>query len=141
MLQYFIAEQTYLYFQSTITDTSHILSTITLAKYLSTQCAEAFKPHDIGTYLFSITPSFPMSNQDQVKHWLGSVNIGLDQLISVWISLYWFRLVNIGLDRLILVWISYYRSRSVNISLDGLNVKKYWLISVKCWLRLTDINR
>ena len=39
MLQYFITEQTF------------IPSTITLAKYLSTQCAEAFKPHDIGTEL------------------------------------------------------------------------------------------
>ena len=39
----------YLHFPSTITDTNHIGSTITLAKYLSTQCAEAFKPHDIGT--------------------------------------------------------------------------------------------
>ena len=52
----------YLYFPSTITDTSDIPSTITLAKYLSTYCAEAFKPHDVGTYLFSITPTFPMSN-------------------------------------------------------------------------------
>ena len=37
MLQYFIAEQTFLnnlYFPSTITDTSHIPSTIALAKYL-----------------------------------------------------------------------------------------------------------
>ena len=52
----------YLYFPSTITDTSHILSAITQTKYLTTQCAKAFKPHDIGIYLFSITPSFPMSN-------------------------------------------------------------------------------
>ena len=39
MLQYFIAELTffkYLYFPSTITDTSHIPSAITLAKHLST---------------------------------------------------------------------------------------------------------
>ena len=37
MLQYFIAEQTpkYLHFPLTITDTSHIPSVITLAKYLS----------------------------------------------------------------------------------------------------------
>ena len=37
MLRYFIAEQTfkYLHFPSTITDTSHILSVITIAKYLS----------------------------------------------------------------------------------------------------------
>ena len=54
----------YLYFPSTIIDTSHIPSTMTLAKY----CAEAFKPHDIGTYLFSLTPSF--SNE-----LLGSVKI------------------------------------------------------------------
>ena len=105
MLQYFIAEQTdiysyiylfkYLYFPSTIADTSHIPSTITLAKYLSSQFAEAFKPHDIDTYIFSITPSLPMGNQDQLKYRLGSVNIGLD----------WLGLVNIGLDWLILVWI------------------------------------
>ena len=57
MLLYFIAEQTFLHFPSTITDTGHIPSTIRLAKYLSTWCAEAFKPHDIGTYLFSITPN------------------------------------------------------------------------------------
>ena len=64
MLQYFIAEQTfkYLHFLSTITDTSHIPSVIALAKYLSKYCAEAFKPHDIDVYLFSITPGFPMSN-------------------------------------------------------------------------------
>ena len=62
-----------------------------------------------------------MSNYDQLKYLLGSVNIGLGQLGSI----------NIGLDRLISVWIDYYRSRSVNISLDGLNVKKYWLISVR----------
>ena len=38
MLQYFIAELTFfkIYFPSTITDTSHISSTITLTKYLST---------------------------------------------------------------------------------------------------------
>ena len=51
----------YLNFPSTITYTSHIPSIITLAKYLSKKCAEAFKPHDIGMDLFSITPSFPMS--------------------------------------------------------------------------------
>ena len=52
------------------------------------------------------------------------------------------------MDQLTSVWIGYYRSRLVNISLDGLNVKKVsvnigkdGLISVKCWLRLTDINR
>ena len=62
-----------------------------------------------------------MSNQDQLKYLFGSVNISLGQLGSI----------NIGLDRLILVWIRYYRSRSLNISLDGLNVKKYQLISVR----------
>ena len=51
----------YSHFPSTIRDTSHIPSTTTLAKYLSTYCADAFKRHDIGTYLFPITPSFPMS--------------------------------------------------------------------------------
>ena len=54
-----------------------------------------------------------MSYQDQLKYLFGSVNISLGQLGSI----------NIGLDRLILVWIRYYRSRSVNISLDGLNAK------------------
>ena len=35
----------YLYFTSIITDTTHILSTITQTKlYLSTYCAESFKP-------------------------------------------------------------------------------------------------
>ena len=52
-----------------------------------------------------------MSNKDQVKYRLGSVNIGLDCLI--------------------LVWIGYYRSRLVNVSLDGLNVTRYWLILVR----------
>ena len=33
-------------------------------------------------------------------------------------------MVNIGLSQLISVWIGYYRSRLVNISLDGLNIKK-----------------
>ena len=63
MLQYFTAEQTfkYLRFPSTIADTSHISSVITLAKYFSKWCAEVFKPHAIDIYLFSITPSFPMS--------------------------------------------------------------------------------
>ena len=52
-----------------------------------------------------------MSNKDQVKYQLGSVNIGLDWLI--------------------LVWIGYYQPRLVNISLDGLNVKNYRLILVR----------
>ena len=78
-----------------------------------------------------MTPSFPMSNYDQVKYRLGLVNIGLDRLESVNIGLDRLGSINIGLDRLILVWIGYYRSRSVNISLDGLNVRKYWLISVR----------
>ena len=52
-----------------------------------------------------------MIGLDKLNYRLGSVNIGLDQLISVWIG--------------------YYQSRSVNISLDGLNVKKYRLISVR----------
>ena len=58
MSQSFIAEKTfkYLHFPSTITDTSHIPSVITLAKYLSKYCAETFKPHDIDIYPFSITP-------------------------------------------------------------------------------------
>ena len=73
----------YLHLPSTITDTSQIPSTRTLAKYLNTQCAEAFKPYNIGTYHFFITPSFLMGNQDQLKYQLGSVNIGLDQLILV----------------------------------------------------------
>ena len=82
MLQYFIAEQIlYLCFPSTITDTSHIPSTVTLAKYLSA-CAEAFKLHVIGTYLFSITSSFIMSNQDHSKYQLGLVTIGFDWLRS-----------------------------------------------------------
>ena len=48
----------YLHFQSTITDTSHIPAAITPAKYLSTQWTEAFKPQDIGTYLFFYNLSF-----------------------------------------------------------------------------------
>ena len=52
-----------------------------------------------------------MIGLDKLNYRLGSVNIGLDQLISVWIG--------------------YYQSRLVNISLDGLNVKKYWLILVR----------
>ena len=52
-----------------------------------------------------------MSNLDQLKYWLGLVNVSLGWLMTVWISCY--------------------QSRLVNISLDGLNVKKYWLISVK----------
>ena len=67
--------------KTVISDISQIPSTITLTKKLSTWCAEAFKVH--GTYLFSINPSFPMSNQDQSKYELGLVNIGLDQLILV----------------------------------------------------------
>ena len=43
--------------------------------------------------------SFPMSNEDRLKYQLGSVNIGLDQLIQL-------GSVNIGLDQLIFVWIS-----------------------------------
>ena len=78
MLQYFIAEQTFLniYTPSTITDTSQVPSTTKL--YLSTECAEAFKPHYIGTYIFFLTPSFPIIASDQVKYQLRSVNIGLD---------------------------------------------------------------
>ena len=47
MLQYFIAEQTFLtfYFPLTIAVTTHIPSTITLTKlYLSALCAKGFKP-------------------------------------------------------------------------------------------------
>ena len=70
--------------KTVISDISQIPSTITLTKKLSKKLsAEAFKVHDIGTYLFSMNPSFPMSNQDQSKYELGLVNIGLDQLILV----------------------------------------------------------
>ena len=75
MLQYFIAEQTslnLLYFPSTITNNSHIPSTITLTKlHLSIQCAEDFKPHYMGTYISFLTPSFPMIGLDQLKCWFG----------------------------------------------------------------------
>ena len=86
MLQYFIAEQTFLniYTPSTITDISQVPSTTKL--YLSTECAEAFKPHYIGTYIFFLTPKFPIIGLDQLKYWLGSVNINFDWLISVWIG-------------------------------------------------------
>ena len=45
-------------------------------------------------------------------------------------------MVNIGLDQLILVWIGYYQSRSVNINLDrckkvSVNIGKDQLISAK----------
>ena len=50
---------------------------------------------------------------------------GLDQLKYRIVS------VNIGLDQLILVWISYYWSRLFNISLDGLNIKNYWLMLLR----------
>ena len=62
-----------------------------------------------------------MSGLDQFKYRLGSVSIGLNQLISVGIGYYWLR--------------------SVNIGLDGLNIKEYWLKLVRNWLRVTDINR
>ena len=48
-----------------------------------TQCAETFKPHYIGTYTFFLTPKFLMIGLHQSKYRLGSVNIGLDRLISV----------------------------------------------------------
>ena len=46
MLQYFTAEQTfkYLHFPSAITDTSHIPSVITLAKYLSNSVQKLSSP-------------------------------------------------------------------------------------------------
>ena len=48
-----------------------------------------------------------MTGLDQLKYQLGLVSIGLDQLISVWVSyywsIYWFGLVIICLDWLILV--------------------------------------
>ena len=47
-----------------------------------------------------------MIGLNQLKYWLGSVNIGLDQLILVRIGYCWFELVNIALDWLILAWIS-----------------------------------
>ena len=79
ILQYFVAEM-FSYFLSTITDTSHIPSTIIQTKlYLSTQCAEDLKPCYIGNYIFFLTPSFPTICQDQL-------NIGLDRLIFVWIG-------------------------------------------------------
>ena len=64
----------------------------------------------MGTYLF-LTPFFPMVGLDQLKCWFGLVNICLDRLISVCIG--------------------YHQSRLVNIGVDGLNIKKYWLISVR----------
>ena len=45
-----------------------------------------------------------MTGLDQLKYWLGPINIGLDWLI--------------------LVWIGYYQSRLINIGLDGLNINK-----------------
>ena len=64
---------------------------------------------------------------DQLKFRLGSVNIGLDWLISVSIGSYRFGSVNVNLDWLILVnigldWL---------IGLDGLNIKEYQLILVR----------
>ena len=55
----------------------------------------------------------------------GSVNTGLDQVISVWIGYYQSRLVNKSR------WIKY-KKVLVNIGKDR--------ISVKCWLRLTNID-
>ena len=37
-----------------------------------------------------------MIDLDQLKYWLGLINIGLDRLISVGIDEYWFGLINIG---------------------------------------------
>ena len=85
-----------------------------------------------------------MSGLDQLKYWLGFVNIGLDRLISKKKKALW----ALFMDRVQLpqgwnhfeepvyflplsVWIGYYQFRSVNISLDRLNVKKYWLTSVR----------
>lgn len=42
-----------------------------------------------------------------------------------------FQLVNVGLDQLTSVWIGYCQSRLVNIRLDGLNIKTYRLILVR----------
>ena len=64
----------------------------------------------MGTYLF-LTLIFPVVGLDQLKCWFGLVNICLDWLVSIWIG--------------------YHQSRLVNISVDGLNIKKYWLISVR----------
>ena len=47
------------------------------------------------------------------------------------INLDWFGSVNIGLDQLLLVWIGYYRSRWINYLKVFVNVGKDWLISVK----------
>ena len=64
MLQYFIAEQTFLniYFPSLITDTTHIPSPITLNKlFLSTWCAEGFIPTitwPTPSLSFFLNPSF-----------------------------------------------------------------------------------
>ena len=53
MLQYFIAVQIFL--------DRHIPSNRTLTKlYLSTYCAEDFKPHYMNIYIFYLSPSFPM---------------------------------------------------------------------------------
>ena len=99
------------------------MNTMSFYEFISEHAGSGTGSYMIQAHIFFlyITPSFPMSNQDQLKYLLGSVNISLGHL----------GLVNIGLDRLILVWIGYYWSRSVNISLDGLNVKKYRLISVR----------
>ena len=52
-----------------------------------------------------------MIDLDQLNYWFGSVNIGVDWLISVRIGYSWERLVNIGLD--------------------GINSKRYWLKLIK----------
>ena len=64
----------------------------------------------MDTYIFFLKHSFPKIYLDQLKYRFGSVNITLNQLISVWSS--------------------NYCSRWANIDLDGLNIKD-WLILVR----------
>ena len=79
MLQFFLQSRhfsLYLHFPTTITDISHIPSTITLTKlYLGTKLAEAFKPYYIGTHIFFLISSFAIIGLNQSKYQFGLVNI------------------------------------------------------------------
>ena len=37
----------------------------------------------MGTFIFFLTPGFPMIDLDKLKYWFVAINNGLDQLILV----------------------------------------------------------
>ena len=64
------------------------MNTMSFYEFISEHAGSGTGSYMIQAHIFFlyITPSFPMSGQDQLKDWLELVNIGLGLLISLWIG-------------------------------------------------------